>query len=121
MTPAEFKTAYPEFDSTSDADIQRQLDTFPLIYSGSYGDLGDYLSGLYTAHQVTVFTSNSGSAPAQTVKSRSIDGMSWTYSNAGESSKAGEFGSTKYGLEFFRLISMFGMGPIMAGASYGHL
>ena len=117
MTPAEFKVAYPGFASTADADIQRQLDNFALLYKGSYGDLADYLTGLYTAHQVTVFTTNTSQAPVQTVKSRSVDGLSWQYSESIASSKAGDFSSTKYGLEFYRIINMFGQGPVMAQAN----
>lgn len=116
MTPAEFKTAYPEFASTADADIQRQLDTFALLYQGDYGTLEDYLSGLYAAHQVTVYTSNTGAGPVQTVEARSVDGLSWKYAKSSTSEKAGDFASTKYGLEFYRLISMFGQGPIVAKA-----
>ena len=116
MTPAEFKTAYPEFLDTDDPDIQRQLDLFALLYKGDYGDLSDYLTGLYVAHQVTVFTTNTSQAPVQTVKSRSVDGMSWSYAESSSSGKAGDFASTKYGLEFHRLISMFGQGPVMAKA-----
>lgn len=116
MTPAEFIVAYPEFTSTGTADIQRQLDLFALLYKGDYGDLADYLQGLYTAHQVTVFTTNASQAPVQTVKQRSVDGMSWTYSESSTTEKAGDFASTKYGLEFHRLMSMFGQGPIMAKA-----
>jgi len=116
MTPAEFKTAYPEFSATADATIQQQLDTFDLLYQGDYGTLSDYLSGLYAAHQVTVFSTNTSAAPVQTVESRSVDGLSWKYAKAGNAEKAGDFASTKYGLEFFRLMSMFGQGPVMAKA-----
>lgn len=117
MTPAEFKTAYPEFDATSDADIQRQLDAFAQLYQGDYGTLEDYLSGFYVAHQVTVFTTNTSQAPVQTVNSRSVDGMSWSYDKSAASEKAGDFASTKYGLEFHRVMSMFGKGPVMAKAA----
>lgn len=116
MTPAEFKTAYPEFAAVDDAVIQRQLDNFALLYQGDYGTLTDYLSGLYTAHQVTVFTSNTSAAPVQTVTSRSVDGMSWSYGQSSAGSKAGDFASTKYGLEFYRIMSQFGKGPVMAKA-----
>lgn len=116
MTPAEFKTLYPEFATTADATIQAQLDNFALLYQGDYGALADYLTGLYVAHQVTVFTTNTSQAPVQTVNSRSVDGMSWSYDKSTSSEKAGDFASTKYGLEFFRVMSMFGVGPVMAKA-----
>lgn len=116
MTPAEFKTAYPEFAATADATIQAQLDNFALLYQGDYGTLEDYLSGLYVAHQVTVFTTNTSQAPVQTVNARSVDGMSWSYDKSSASEKAGDFASTKYGLEFHRLIRLFGQAPVMAGS-----
>lgn len=116
MTPAEIKALYPALDDVPDAVIQAQIDMFSLIYKGDYGDLSDYLLGLYVAHQVTVFTLSTDTSGPKHIKSRSVDGLSWTYKdNESESKqKAGEFGSTKYGLEFYRLITMFGMGPSMA-------
>jgi len=115
MTPAEFKAQYQEFDDVSDAVIQSRLDTFDLLYQGDYGDLRDYLSGLYTAHQVTVFHVNTGSGPVQTVTSRRVDSISWSYAESSTAEKAGEFASTKYGLEFFAIMSQLGAGPVMAG------
>ncbi len=117
MTPAEFQTAYPEFVTADPAAIQRQIDAYALLYQGDYGTLADYLSGLYVAHQVTVFSTNTSQAPVQTVSARSVDGMSWRYEKSGASEKAGDFASTKYGLEFHRLMSLFGGGPIMAKAA----
>ena len=116
MTPAEFKAAYPAFADVADSAIQAQLDTFALIYKGDYGDLSDYLMGLYVAHQTTVFTVNTGSGPKQNVTDRTVDNMSWKYEKSSSSDKAGDFASTKYGLEFSRLMRMFGQGPIIAGA-----
>lgn len=116
MNLVEFRDTYPEFDDVPDTVLQRQLDAFASLYQGNYGDLRDYLSGLYVAHQTTVFTTSTGAAAAQTVKSRSVDGMSWTYADSPSAMKAGDFSSTKYGLEFFRVMSLFGQGPIMAGA-----
>lgn len=116
MTPTEFKAAYPEFSSVDDSAIQSQLDSFDLLYQGDYGTLSDYLSGLYAAHQVTVFTSNTSSSPVQNVEARSVDGISWKYAKSSTAEKAGDFASTKYGLEFYRLMSMFGQGPVMAKA-----
>lgn len=116
MTPTEFKAAYPEFSTVDDSAIQAQLDTFDRLYQGDYGALSDYLSGLYAAHQVSVFVSNTSSGPVQAIKSRSVDGISWSYSTSSNSEKAGEFASTKYGLDFFRIMRQFGQGPVMAKA-----
>lgn len=116
MTPAEIKALYPELADVSDVAIQAQIDAFGLLYQGNYGDLSDHLLGLYVAHQVTVFTLSADTSGPKHIKSRSVDGLSWTYKdNESEAKqKAGEFGSTKYGLEFYRLTTMFGMGPTMA-------
>lgn len=117
MTPAEIKQLYPAIASVPDAVLTAQIQAFGLIYQGDYGELHDYLLGLYVAHQSTVFGLNSASTgPQQTVTARSVTDMSWTYAQSGQSAKAGDFASTKYGLEFYRLMSMFGQGPVMAGA-----
>jgi len=117
MTPAEIKALYPSIAAVPDSALAGQIVNFGLIYQGDYGELTDYLLGLYVAHQVTVFNVGPGSAPAQTVTARSVTDMSWTYAKSSASEKAGDFASTKFGLEFFRLMSAFGQGPIMAGTS----
>jgi len=117
MTPVEFQTVYQEFVEVDPAVIQRQLDAYALLYQGDYGTLADYLAGLYVAHQVTVFSTNTSQAPLETVSARSVDGMSWKYEKSGSAEKAGDFSSTKYGLEFYRIMHMFGSGPVMAKAA----
>lgn len=114
MTPAEFKVLYPEFATVDDAVIQRYLDLFACLYQGDYGCSADYLLGLFVAHQVYVFTVSPGSGPVQAVTSKSVGDVSVSYGASSGAASAGDFASTKYGLEFSRLIGMFGMGPIMA-------
>lgn len=116
MDPSDFVVAYPEFSDVDFTTIEAKLNEFDLLYQGDYGDLSDYLSGLYAAHQLTVFTMNTGTGPNQVVKSRSVDGLSWSYSDSGSESKAGVYASTKYGQQFYSLIAQFGYGPIMAKA-----
>lgn len=118
MTPAEFKASYPTFGTVSDADIQRQIDLFGCLYQGDYGCLAPTLLGLFTAHQVTVATS-SGSGPVQSVGSRSVGDVSVSMNQSSGAASAGDFAGTKYGLEFSRLMRMFGMGPVMSGAYRG--
>lgn len=118
MTPAEFKASYPTFDTVSDAEIQRQIDAFGCLYQGDYGCSADFLLGLFIAHQVTVSTA-AGSGPVQAVGSRSVGDVSVSYTSVANP-YANEFAATKYGLEFSRLMRMFGMGPIMSGAYRGH-
>lgn len=116
MTLSEFRAAYPEFDAVADATVQAQLTNFDLLYQGDYGDLSDYLSGLYVSHQLTVFSVNTSAEPVQAVKSRSVDGISWSYAESSNAKNAGEFAATKYGLEFSRLMGQLGQGPVMSGA-----
>lgn len=118
MTPAEFKALYPAFNALDDAVIQNQLDVFACLYQGSYGCSADYLTGLFVAHQLAVSTA-SGSAPVQSASNRSVGDVSIGYAASSGAAKAGDFASTKYGLEFSRLMRMFGMGPIMAGPNLG--
>lgn len=118
MTPAEFKAKYPAFDSVSDDEIQNQIDLFGCLYQGDYGCSSDYLLGLFVAHQAYVSTAPGG-GQVQTVGSRSVGDVSISYTASSGAAAAGDFASSKYGLEFSRLISLFGMGPIMAGAYCG--
>lgn len=118
MTPAEFKALYPQFAAVADAIIQRQIDLFPILYQGEYGATGAYLLELFVAHQVAVATTG-GNGAAQTVASKSVGDVSISYSKSTAFDKAGDFAATKYGTEFFRLLSMFGMGPVMAGPASG--
>lgn len=112
MTPEEFLIKYPDFAVSTD-EIQNQIDLFALLYQTDFGDLEDYLIGLYVAHQLTVFTVNTGSSPNGIITDRSITDMSWKYKTSSSTDKAGDFGSTKYGLEFYRVVKMFGLGPII--------
>lgn len=120
MTTDEFYTLYPEFIESDPAKVQAQIDVFALQYQGDYGSLADHLTGLFVAHQLSIFD-NDDESPGQVIKSRSIDGMSWSFETPGSDSKAGAFGSTKYGVEFHRLISLFGGGAVMSGAHLGSL
>lgn len=116
MTPSEFKAIYTQFAANADADIQRQLDLFGCLYGDEYGCAQEHLEGLFVAHQLTVFTS-AGSGPVQTVGNRSVGDVSVGYLQSSGAASAGDFASTKYGLEFSRLIGMYGAGPMLAGVN----
>jgi hypothetical protein len=118
MTVIEFRAIYPQFAAVSDAVIQYQLNAFACLYQGDYGCSADYLAGLFVAHQVAVATSG-GNGAAQSIASKSVGDVSISYNKSAAADKAGDFGATKYGMEFARLMGMFGMGPIMAGAVSG--
>lgn len=118
MTPSQFKAIYPEFSTIGDTVVQAQLSAFDAEYAGDYGELADKLTGLYAAHMLTVFSVNTASGPLQVVSARKVDSLSWSYSEGAEA-PAGEFASTKYGVEFSRLMRLFGKGPVMSGAYRG--
>jgi len=113
MTPAEFKAIYPQFAAVSDVLIQHQLDAFLCLYQNDYGCSADYLLGLFVAHQVAVATSG-GNGAAQSIASKSVGDVSISYNKSAAADKTGDFAATKYGMEFARLMGMFGMGPILA-------
>lgn len=114
MTPAEFKAIYTQFASETDADIKRQLDLFSCLYGDEYDCVQDHLEGLFVAHQLTVFNA-AGAGPVQTMTNRSVGDVSVGYAQSSGAANAGDFASTKYGLEFDRLVRMYGAGPMLAG------
>ena len=121
MTPAEFKTNYPQFASTADADIQRQIDLFATLYQGDYGDAADYLLGLFVAHQISVMA-DGGSAPGEGIKtSKSVGDVSVGTGSylTFQGRTAHHLNSTKFGQEFQDIMRLFGMGPVMAGKHFG--
>jgi hypothetical protein len=118
MDISAFRAIYPQFAAVSDTVIQYQLNAFACLYQRDYGCSTDYLTGLFVAHQVAVATSG-GDGAAQSIASKSVGDVSVSYNKSAASDKFGDFAATKYGMEFARLIGMFGMGPIMAGAVSG--
>lgn len=107
-----FREQYPEFDSVADSIISAQLALFPILYAGYYGDLTDYLTGLFVAHQVYV-KSKRGGGPVQAMTNRAVGDVSTGFAQSSGAEMAQDFASSKYGLEFSRLIRMFGMGPMI--------
>jgi len=118
MTLEEFRLVYPQFAAVTDAVITYQLGVFACLYQGDYGCSADYLAGLFVAHQVAVATTG-GNGAAQSIASKAVGDVSISYSKSASADKLGDFSATKYGMEFARLMGMFGMGPIMAGAVSG--
>lgn len=107
MTLAEFRTLYPEFDSTVDAQVQAFLDLFLVIYQGDYGDLADHMQGLFAAHRLTIKgRGKAGATGALTGKS--VGDASWSYGSGGsDMAMSTELGSTNYGLELAELLPLF--------------
>lgn len=106
MTLAEFRTLYPEFDSTADTVVQDFLDLFSKLYQGDYGDLADHMQGLYAAHRLTIKgRGKAGSTGALTGKS--VGDASWSYGSGPETSMSTELGATPYGAELAELLPLF--------------
>lgn len=118
MTPTEFKANYPQFSTLTDAQVQVQLDLFVCLYGEDYGCVQDYLQGLFVAHQLAVSTTN-GNGPVQAMTNRSVGDVSVGYAQSRGAANAGDFASTKYGLEFDRLVRMYGAGPMLSGVNRG--
>jgi hypothetical protein len=105
MTIAEFKAYFTEFDSIADAQVQRALDVALLTSDETI--LGDkYNVGLMylTAHYLVLNSSQfSGSTTSgngnKSVNSKSVDGVSISYSESGSNMEAinGQLNSTSYG------------------------
>lgn len=114
MTIAEFKTYFPEFDTATDAQIQRALDislaTTSEAILGSNYELGlKYLTAHFLTISVKQFSGNSGNT--QNISSKSVDGVSLSYQDGQPNdSLYGSLNSTSYGQMFNRLTFGYGSG-----------
>lgn len=108
VTPATFKTRFPEFDSVADARIQLFIDDSVVILNESFWG-AKYDLGIYylTAHYLTLAEkSESGgtSGTSGAISSRSVDGTSVTYASiTPDDSSEGYYLSTTYGQRYIAL------------------
>lgn len=114
MTLEEFRLEYPEFAAVPDLAVERQLANFSCLYTLDYGCQSDYLQGLFAAHQLYVKYKKGGGAVGS-MTGRTVGDVSTQWAQSSSAASAADFASSKYGLEFYRLISMFGMGPLITG------
>ena len=114
----EWKAQYPDI-AADDPVIQRYLDLFKCMFAGDYGCIADYLQGLFAAHRVVM--SQKGGGPVLVTTSRSVGDVSVGGQVAGMNAGGimGDYAGTRYGLEFWETISLFGTGPIVAGVYVG--
>lgn len=115
MTILEFKTYFPEFEVTAEAQINRALDV--AIATSSESMLGDKyeLALKYLTAHFLVINAKQFSGIGQNTKSiasKSVDGVSLSYesSNIGNDALFGMLNSTSYGQMYNRLTSGFGSG-----------
>jgi len=118
MTPELFREVYPELAKTSDAVISYYLNAFSCMYTLDYGCQAEYLQGLFVAHQSYVKTKRGG-GPVGAMTGRTVGDVSTQFAQSSGASSAADFAGSKYGLEFHRLISMFGGGPLITGNNHG--
>lgn len=118
MTLEEWKAQYPDI-AADDPVIQRYLDLFKCMYAGDYGCMADYLQGLFAAHRVSM--SQKGGGPVLVTTSRSVGDVSvgGQVAGLGTVDSMGDYSGTRYGIEFWEMIMMFGSGPMVAGAYHG--
>lgn len=112
ITPADFKTRFPEYTSVDDARIQLFIDDAVLeIDEAAWGDLYDKGLLYLTAHFLTIAesTSSGNSGGVAQTASQSVDGVSIAYATpSADSASASVFASTAYGQEFMRLKKLLG-------------
>ena len=134
MTPAQFRTDFPEFANTStysDASVNFWINLAGLlILSCVWGDLQPYATELFVAHnlaleQLAINGSASGGIPGLTpgiASGKTVDKLSITYDvSVGLVKDAGAWNFTTYGIRLYQLINLAGMGGYQAGAgaAYG--
>lgn len=115
MTIAEFKDYFPEFATSTDAQIKRALDIALATSSaeelGTNYDLGiKYLTAHFLALNSSQF--DGVSTGTKSISSKSVDGVSISYGDSGITNDAtnGMLNSTSYGQMYTRLTSHIGAG-----------
>ncbi|MGL4250957.1 MAG: DUF4054 domain-containing protein [Plesiomonas shigelloides] len=118
MTLDEWKAQYPDI-AVDDPVISRYLDLFKCMFQGDYGCMTEYLQGLFVAHRVTMAAKGAG--PVMVTTSRSVGDVSVSGEVAGLNREniIGDYAGTRFGLEFWETISMYGDGIIMAQPYHG--
>ena len=130
-TPAVFKGHYPEFvcpETYPPNQVQFWLDTaYSMLNAGRWGRQLDMAAELYTAHNLALEAramkeSEAGGIPGGSVgvlNSKSVDKVSAGYDTGIATEQgAGHWNQTIYGTRLWRLIKMFGAGPLQVGIGY---
>lgn len=128
ITVLQFRQDYPEFADTSkysDPLITYWLNiAYQMLSSDRWGPQLDLGAALYTAHNVAlearaIQTAAVGGIPGEATgpkTSKSVDKLSVSY-DVGTASEqgAGNWNLTIYGTRLYRLIKLFGAGPVQLG------
>jgi len=130
ITVAAMRRNFPEFTSATqypNGQIQFWLDfAYTMLNAGRWGQTLDMAAQLYAAHNVVlerraIDEAGLGKPPGVTtgpVASKSVDKVSVAYSvSEGTATDASHWNLTIYGTRLWRLIKMFGMGPVYVGGT----
>jgi hypothetical protein len=113
ITPASFKTLFPEFAAEDDARIQIFIDEAVTVLNESYwGTKYDYGLYYYTAHTLALATiTEDGSIGSMgLIGSKGVDGTSISYTNATPNSQSENYwASTSYGQKYLQLMDSLGV------------
>ena len=124
----QFRSNYPEFANTDkfpDQVINYWIGiAYQMLSADRWGEQLDFAASLYVAHNVViearaVLTSNAGGLPGEATgpkSSKSVDKVSVSY-DVGIASEqgGGHWNLTIYGTRLYRLIKLFGAGPLQVG------
>lgn len=135
VSVAQFRADFPEFSSTTrfpTGQISFWLTVaYAMLNANRWGNQLDLAAELYAAHHsslerkaldesVVASKTNAGTPGQSTgpINSRSVDKASVAYSaDLACEEKAGHWNLTIYGTRLYRLIKLFGMGPVYVGGS----
>lgn len=131
ITPPEFRGSFPEFTDTSaypDGFIEYWLTWgYVLVNPARWLTTTELAVQLYAAHNLVeerraVIEASKGGVPGNATgpaSSKAVDRVSVSFDIAAVSEKdGGDWNQTIYGRRLYRMIQMFGMGPIQAGIGY---
>ena len=128
VTVASFKTDFCEFNDIAlyrDEDIGFWLKYATLLLNANrWGEVLDLATELYVAHNLTIerqakSAAANGAPPGLAtgiISAKSVDSVSISYdTNSAMEQDAGHWNLTTYGQRYWRLMRMFGAGPIQVG------
>lgn len=124
-TVSDFRRDFPQFSDTTkypDPVIQFRLNLVDTLIDGSgMGNMFPYLAGLFVAHYMVLYASDSaagalggtGGSTSGVVASKSVDKVSVSYDNSSTlNADAGFWNFSRYGAEFWQMLQFFGYGGI---------
>ena len=131
VTVASFRTSFTEFSNATtftDPDIQFWLNyALLLLNANRWKAMLDLGLQLFIAHNLVLEqqakTAAANGAPSGlssgTISAKSVDKVSISYdTNSAQEKDAGQWNLTIYGTRYYRLMRMFGAGPIQVGVGY---